>query len=129
YLPRLLRRLGPVEVASAIAFQLRCVFFLASDGLALRGDFSALGMNQRELAKHTVKLQSDIVSEMLSAAPEPGGRRRDAIRGLLNPGKGGFGPAVIDFLHPEEGRPPSRWHAAALEVWMRGAKLADRAFA
>ena len=127
YLPRLLKTLNRRESLEVAAFQLRCVGFLMTGGLTLREDFRALGMEPRNLAKHTIKLQSDIVAEMMATGGTR--RRRDAVRGLLDPGKG-FGPNIVDFIHPPGGvaNAPA-WHRAILAVWTRSAMIADRALA
>ena len=125
YLPKLLRRLDARETLGVALFQLRCVGMLMSGGMTMREDFRALGMNQRELARYTMRLQDEIVGEMLSAS----GGRRDAVRGLLNPQRG-FGPKVIEFIHPPKGVDAvPGWHRAVLRAWQAGARLADRALA
>lgn len=96
YLPRLLAQLSTVEAAGVMAFQLRSVGLLMSSGLILREDFRALGMEPRELARRTVKLQNDILRDMLASAAGSG---PDAVRGLINPARGA-GPAILAFLHP-----------------------------
>jgi hypothetical protein len=98
-----------------------------SGGLAFHRDFEALGMNHREMARHTIKLQNDIVKDMLDG--DGGEQRHDAVRGLLNPARG-FGPKILDFMHPQGGRDQvSPWHRFALRWWTKGARLADRALA
>jgi len=125
YLPRLLKQLDGWEALGVAAFQLRCVGMLMSGGMTMREDFHALGMNQREMAKYTMRLQDDIVHDMLDSNDG----RRDAVRGLLNPAKG-LGPTVLDFLHPEGGLGSvGPVHRAVLRVWRSGAELADRALA
>jgi len=129
YLPRLLRDLSTVELAGVAAFQIRCLALLMTAGLTLRKDFPALGMNAREMATHTVKLQNDIVREMLSIADPDAGRPRGSVRGILNPAKG-IGPRILDFLHPPNGYAAApRWQRAALDLWTAGARIADRALA
>jgi hypothetical protein len=127
YLPKLLKKLSTREAVGVAAFQLRCVAFLISGGLTMRADFAALGMNQKELARHTIQLQSDIVRDMMATGETT--RKRDSARGLLNPAKG-FGPAILGFVHPDGGvaNAPA-WHKTALSVWTRVAKFADRALA
>jgi hypothetical protein len=64
---------------------------------------------------------------MLADAPKsPGTRRRDSVRGLLNPGQG-FGPRILDFIHPRGAVSPL--HRTALRAWKRAAAAADRALA
>jgi hypothetical protein len=125
YLPRLLKQLDGWEAMGVAAFQLRCVGMLMSGGMTMREDFRALGMNQREMAKYTMRLQNDIVHDMLDSNEG----RRDSVKGLLNPAKG-FGPQVLDFVHPEGG-PASVGpiHRVVLRAWRAGAEFADRAFA
>jgi hypothetical protein len=127
YLPRLLARLSGVEAASVALFQVRCVGMLLSAGLTMREDFRALDMDPRRMASHTVKLQSQIVGDMLATGGTA--RRRDAARGLLDPGKG-FGPRILDFVHPPVAVAElPRWHRVALRAWTGAARYADRALA
>jgi hypothetical protein len=119
YLPRLVARLGPVERAGLMAFQLRCVGLLMSGGLVLREAIATLGMDQRAQTAYAVRLQDSVLEEMRTV--ERGGRR-----GLLNPSRG-IGPKVISFLYPPADAP--RWHRAALAVWTHAARAADRALA
>ncbi|HZS37017.1 MAG TPA: ferritin-like domain-containing protein, partial [Polyangia bacterium] len=127
YLPRLLSKLTRVETAAAVAFQLRSVALLMSGGLAFHRDFEALGMNHREMARHTIRLQNEIVKDMLDG--DGGEKRYDAVRGLLNPARG-FGPKILDFMHPQGGRENvPTWHRTALRWWTKGARFADRALA
>jgi hypothetical protein len=132
YLPRLLAELGPVERARLAAFQLRCVALLVTAGLPLRADFRALGLEPREMASHTVRLQDEILRQMRATSREaravvPKGRAR--LGGLLNPGRG-LGPRVLDFVHPPEGDANvSPLHRSVLRAWTAGARWADRAFA
>jgi hypothetical protein len=127
YLPRLLKTLDRRAAAGVSVFQLRCIGLLMSAGLTMREDFRALGINPRNLAQHTVKLQGEIMAEMRAGGQTV--RRRDSVRGLLNPGRG-VGPRVLDFLHPPQGldtRPV--WHRTLLKMWTFGAHAADRALA
>jgi hypothetical protein len=128
YLPRLLRKLSTVEVAGVFAFQLRCVGLLMTAGLTLHDSIRTLGMNERAMAMHTVKLQDDILKEMLDvSSKQNGGPRREGIRGILNPARG-LGPRILDFIHPPQGRDSvPAWQKTAFAVWKRGAFIADRA--
>jgi hypothetical protein len=123
YLPKLLQTLGRRETYGVMAFQLRCVGYLMSGGLTMREDFAALGMKPRDLARHTVKLQGDIMKDMFSSG------KADSVRGLINPARG-VGPSILEFLHPENGVASTpMWQQAALKAWTAGARLADRALA
>jgi hypothetical protein len=106
------------------AFQLRCVGMLMSGGMTMRETFQALGMNQRAMAKHTMRLQDDAVHQMLDSNEG----KSDAVKGLLNPAKG-IGPSVLNFIHPEHIDEVGPVHRAVLRAWRAGAELADRAFA
>jgi hypothetical protein len=137
YLPRLLERLTPVERAGVTAFQLRCVGMLITAGMPIRQHLEALGIEPRKLAARTVELQDEIFRQMRDTArhehtaPErpPARGAFRVLGGLLNPSKG-FGPAVLDFVHPPAGvAKASPLHRAVLEAWLRGAELADRALA
>jgi hypothetical protein len=92
--------------------------------------FRNLGIDPRRMAEYTIKLQNDVTRDMLADAPSGNGkRRRDAVRGLLNPAEG-YGPKILDFIHPRGGidaRPA--WHRTALKAWKRAAAAADRALA
>ncbi len=124
YLPRLLKQMSALESAKVALFQMRCVGLLLSGGMVLRKSFVTLGLNQRAMAKYTMDLQDGILADM-RATGEPG-RRRDLIKGLVNPSKG-WGPLVIDFVHPQT--PMKPLHKAALATWTAFAKRADRAWA
>jgi len=130
YLPRLLSRLSAVETAGVVAFQLRSIAMLMSAGINMHDHFRNLGIDPRRMAEYTIKLQDDVTREMLADAPHGNGtRRRDAVRGLLNPGQG-YGPKILDFIHPRGGvRSRPAWHRTALTVWKRAAAAADRALA
>jgi hypothetical protein len=130
YLPRLLRHLSDWDVARVVAFQVQCLGLLMTAGNALRADFAALGLDQRKMAGYTMKLQADIVGTMLAEGDEGGaGRRRDAIRGLLNPGRGGQSP-ILDFVHPPGGVAAApAWHQRTLAGWARAGQWLDRRFA
>ncbi len=128
YLPRLLARMTPMETATAMAFQVRSIAMLMSAGLTMHEHFRKLGIDPRQMAMYTLKLQDQVTRDMLADAPD-GARRQDAVRGLLNPARGA-GPRVLDFIHPRGGvaQAPA-WQRRALAAWTRGAKLADRALA
>lgn len=123
YLPRLLARQSAAEAARAATFQLRCIGLLMSAGLTMREDFEALGMDQRKMSVYTIKLQDQIIRDMLAAAGSSG---RRGVRGILNPASA-IGPRVLDFVHPARAVAP--WHRAALQLWKAGARWADRALA
>ncbi len=131
YLPRLLRDLSPLETARLVAFQLRCVTLLMTGGITLRPDFEALGIDQRKSGEYVMRMQGDIMADMLrgddaTESAAAGGRRRDAVRGLLNPLKG-LGPRLLDFVHPRGGVAAAPlWHRTALGAWAAVGRLADR---
>jgi hypothetical protein len=128
YLPRLLSKLSRLETAGVVAFQLRSMGTLMTAGLTMHQHFRNLGINPREMAEYTVKLQNEVTAEMRQSAPE-GARRRDAVRGLLNPAKG-YGPRILDFIHPKGGLDAvPTWHRRVLKAWRRGAFALDRALA
>ncbi len=126
YLPRLLKQLDRRATAKVFAFQVGCIGLLMSSGLIMREDFKTLGMDPREMARHTVKLQNEIMGDMRRGGHTA--RRRDATRGLVNPGRG-VGPKVLEFLHPQDLKSLPAWHRTTLELWTAGARLADRALA
>jgi hypothetical protein len=130
YLPRRLRELSKLELWGVFAFQLRCVGLLMTAGLTLHDDMRLLGMDARAMSLHTLRLQDDILREMLEVSVgENKGSRREGIRGILNPARG-IGPRIVDFLHPAGGHQsrPS-WERKVFAVWKRGARIADRALA
>jgi hypothetical protein len=102
-------------------------------GNLMRDDMHRLGFDQRKTAAYTMKLQADIVAQMLGDAAAAGpraGRRRDAIRGLLNPGRGALSQQILDFVHPPQGlaaAPP--WHQAAIAAWTRAGRFVDNLLA
>jgi hypothetical protein len=123
YLPRLLQRLGRTEALGLVAFQIRSIWLLIQAGMTLRDDFAALGMNVREMASHTMRLQEQILRDM-RAAGAGGGR----LKGLVNPQKG-VGPRLFDFFHPPAGDAAPVWHKRTLSLWSRGARVVDRLIA
>jgi len=128
YLPRLLSQLSTTGVASVVAFQLRSIGILMTAGLTMHQHFRNLGIDPRKMAQHTVRLQDEVTHDMLGEAGA-GEKPRDAVRGLLNPAKG-FGPRILDFLHPPTGLANApAWHRGVLAAWTRGAFWADRALA
>jgi hypothetical protein len=125
YLPKLLGRLSRMEAAGVAAFQLRCVGLLISAGLPMREHFQNLGLEPRELARHTTKLQDDILRQMRSAAAGSGAPGRP-LGGLMNPVKGA-GPRILDFVHPPNGIAAApAINRAVLGLWAAGARVADR---
>ena len=128
YLPRLLARLSRAEAARAAVFQVSCVGLMVSAGLTMRDQFREVGLEPRNLATYTLKLQDQIVRDMLAAARGQAIGKR-GVRGVLNPTRG-IGPRILDFVHPAGGEAAApAWQRLALEVWKRGALIADRALA
>ena len=129
YLPQLLSELTRFEAAGVAAFQLRCIGLLISAGLPMREHFRTLGLEPREMAKHTIKLQDEIFGQMRAAATDRDVPTRRSFGGLMNPHKG-VGPKVLDFIHPPEGEASAPMlKRAVLRVWTEGARFADRALA
>jgi hypothetical protein len=124
YLPRLLKEMSALESARVSLFQMRCIGLLMSGGMVLRPTFKALGLNQRSMASYTMDLQDGILKDMRTSG-EPGARR-DLVKGLVNPSKG-WGPMVLDFVHPQ--KPMKPLHKAALSTWTALARRADRLWA
>jgi hypothetical protein len=128
YLPRLLSQLSRLETAGVMAFQLRTIGMLMSAGLPMHEHFRNLGIDDRQMSQYTVKLQDEVMRDMLSAGPE-GTPRRRAVRGLLNPARG-YGPRILDFLHPPRGMANAApWHQRVLRGWTRAARAIDQALA
>jgi hypothetical protein len=125
YLPRLLKQMSAYETAKVSLFQLRCIGLLMSGGMVLRKTFSALGLDQRAMSHYTMDLQNGILKDM-RATDNGKGRKRDLIKGLVNPSKG-WGPMILDFVHPI--KPMKPLHKAALTTWTAWAKRADRVWA
>jgi hypothetical protein len=124
YLPRLLGQLSTVEAARAATFQLRCVGMLISAGLLMLDNLERLGMHPREMAKHTTRLQDQILRDMRGVLG-----RRGMLHGVINPTRG-VGPVILDFLHPPDGVAAApAWHRAALRLWTESARVVDRALA
>ncbi|HXU72063.1 MAG TPA: ferritin-like domain-containing protein, partial [Polyangia bacterium] len=73
YLPRLLRRLSPLETAGVVAFQLRSIAMLMSAGINMHDHFRRLGIDPRRMAEYTIKLQDDVTRDMLADAPKSSG--------------------------------------------------------
>ncbi|MDB4965516.1 MAG: hypothetical protein JWN44_1205 [Myxococcales bacterium] len=130
YLPRLLSKLNARETAGVIGFQVRSIAILMSAGMTMHQHFRTVGIDPRKMAEYTIKLQNEVTRDMLAEAPIGNGkRRRDAVRGLLNPAQG-YGPKILDFIHPPKGiAAMPAWHRTALSTWKRVATIADRALA
>ena len=129
YLPKLLANLSRLESARVRAFQLRIVGLLITGGLPLRDVFRTLGMEPRDMAARTVKLQDEILGQMKSHSRAHGFDKVRGMGGLVSPAKG-LGPRVLDFVHPPGGvasAPPI--NRAILSIWTRGANWANRAWA
>jgi hypothetical protein len=124
YLPRLLKQMTVLESAKVMLFQTRCIGLLMSGGMVLRKHFAALGLDQRAMAKYTMDLQDGILKDMRASGET--GAKRDLIKGLVNPSKG-WGPAILDFVHPKGEMKPL--HKFALTTWTAWARRADRAWA
>src|SRR5689334_5872304 len=121
YLPRLLRELSPLESAGVIAFQMRCVGMLMTAGMELRPHLRALGMEPRRLAEHTVKLQDQILKDMVATG------EKGMLRGIANPSRG-IGPRVLDFIHPRGGdESMGPWQRRVIKTWTQVARVANRA--
>ena len=119
---------GPRRAVGMIGDGVRSMGTLMTAGLTMHQHFRNLGINPRQMAEYTVKLQDEVTRDMRQGAPD-GARRRDAVRGLLNPGKG-YGPRILDFIHPHGGIAAApAWHRTALKAWKRAAAAADRALA
>jgi hypothetical protein len=97
YLPRLIARMSRAEMAGLGLFHARCLAMLIGAGLALRGRFETLGLDQKLMTARVTAMQDDIVRQMVAA------HGRGVVRAVLNPKGSALGPKVIAFLHPEGG--------------------------
>ena len=123
YIPRLVQRMSRAEARRTARFQVQCIFLLMTGGFALRGDFVRLGLDQRLMATRVTEMQHDIVSQMV----EHHGNR--VLGAVLSP-RSGFGPKVLDFIHPPDGlEAASPWHRRVHGGMIRAARALDRALA
>jgi hypothetical protein len=124
YLPKLLSSLSRFERARVTAFQLRTVGLLITAGMPMREHLRTLGMEPRKLAARTSRLQDDILGQMRQVQRDDNTPRN--LGGLLNPRKG-FGPAVLDFIHPPNGEASAPFVSRTLlRLWRKSASAADR---
>jgi hypothetical protein len=96
YVPKLIEKMSRAEAARTAHFQFECIMLLMAGGFVIRDDFEALGLDQRLMATRVTTMQDDIVRQMAAA------HGRGVLRALLTP-KGGFGPKILDFIHPPAG--------------------------
>jgi hypothetical protein len=96
YVPRLIAEMSPAEARRTARFQLECILLLMGAGFTFRDDFETLGLEPRLMATRVTSMQDDIVRQM---AEHHG---KGIFRAVLTP-KGGFGPKILDFIHPPDG--------------------------
>jgi hypothetical protein len=96
YIPRLIAKMTPAEARRTARFQLDCILLLMGAGFTFRDDFELLGLDPRTMATRVTSMQDDIVRQM---ADHHG---KGIFRAVVSP-KGGFGPKILDFIHPPDG--------------------------
>ncbi|HMJ16271.1 MAG TPA: ferritin-like domain-containing protein [Polyangiaceae bacterium] len=96
YLPKLIQSMSSSEAARTARFQMECVLLLTAGGVTIAPDFETLGLDQRIMALRVTRMQDDIVQQM---AEHHG---RGILRAVRTP-KAGWGPAILDWLHPAGG--------------------------
>jgi hypothetical protein len=96
YLPKLVERMSKKEARRTARFHVECVLLLMASGFTFREDFERLGLDPRLMATRVVKMQDDVVREMVSV------HGKGVVRAIVNP-RDGIGPKVLDFIHPPGG--------------------------
>lgn len=122
FLPRLIQKMTPAEARRTARFHTECILLLMASGFSFRDDFEKLGFDQRKMATRVTKMQDDVLREMI----ERHGRR--VMRAVVNP-RDGFGPKVLDFIHPPGGLDSvPTWHRGVHRGATRAIAVLDRAF-
>jgi hypothetical protein len=123
YIPRLVAKMTPSEARRTARFQLECILLLMAGGLTLRQDFARLGLDQRLMATRVTSMQHDIVEQMVEA------RGDRVLAAVLSP-RSGFGPKILDFLHPPSGlQAAGEWHQRLHRGMTSAAHALDRILA
>ena len=104
---------------------------LMSAGINMHDHFRNLGIDPRRMAEYTMKLQDDVTARH-ARRRAPRQRRPPPRRRPRPPEPGqGYGPKILDFIHPRGGlvarAPPGT--APRSRRWKRAAAAADRALA
>jgi len=121
YLPKLLGHASAIDRARLFGFTLELTALSIGQGRRFDADFRALGIDHRELAIQTARLQDHMRRQMLEHA---GMGPRARIRGLYTLSAKQH-LKLIDFLHPEtpaDITPRHRAALAALDVAVRAAE-------
>jgi hypothetical protein len=96
YIPRLIEKMSRAEARKTARFQLECILLLMGGGFTLRDDFERLGLEPRLMATRVTSMQDEIVRQMAER------HGQSVLRAVLTP-KAGFGPRILDFIHPPDG--------------------------
>jgi hypothetical protein len=131
-LPSVLPALTPAEARKLHRFQLKVNLRSLFGGLALREEFSTLGVDQNEMQRYSFKLQHDVLANIKGEGRQGEGRRGAAdreTRGLFKLSRVGQ-KRLNTFLFPPG--PPEAlpaWHRTALGALIGSAKALDRFWA
>lgn len=96
YVPTLVERMSAAEARRTARFQVECILLLMGSGFTFRADFERLELNPRQMADRVTRMQDDVFRQMVEQ------HGRGVARAVLTP-RGGIGPKVLDFIHPERG--------------------------
>lgn len=123
YLPRLIDRMSRLEAFRTARFQFECTMLLLTSGFTFHRDFELLGMDPRQMAERVSSMQDEIVQQMAEA------HGSQILRAVLSP-KGGVGPYIKEFVHPEHGLAAApEWHQRVHAGITNAARSLDRALA
>lgn len=117
YVPRLIEKMDRREAARTARFQFECTMLLMASGFTFHADFAKIGLVPRQMAQRVTNMQDEIIQQMVDAH----GNR--VLRAVLNP-KGGIGPKILDFIHPEQGIDSAPFWHQQLHAGLTGAAFA-----
>jgi hypothetical protein len=123
YVPRLISEMEPAEARRTARFQLQCIGLLMAGGMVVRDDFEQLGLDQRQMSVRVTSMQDEIIQQMAE-------HQGKGVRGAVLSPKLGFGPTILDLLHPPGGlQAASPLHQRVHRGVQRACRALDRALA
>ncbi len=129
-LPVVLPELSELEAARLYLFQLKVNVLSMLGGMAMREDFTCLGVDQKEMQRHGFQLQHDVIAGMREGDRRGAADRDDAgTRGIFRVSRKGQ-KRLNAFLFPEAPRSElPEWHRRALGAVVGAATQLERLFA
>jgi rubrerythrin len=99
YLPMLVRRLGPIERADFLAFQLRVIYWSLASLRTVEGELRELGIDPRRLVRLGKSKMQMVYDELWSAVPGSKSMLADGIARVME--------AATEAVWPHESTPPT----------------------